>query len=682
MTISNTNKYSISGITPFISSVFMLVFLAVSLWLIIQYVEKERDRDLANWQSRLALLAEIRAKNIESWVEGRVEELNYLANNSSLRLFLSQQGDKNSIDSSIISAQQGHVRNLIIMSAVQFDLSEFSKNKKQLNLNKQSNYGLAVLGMEQQLVMSTKGFPVDLGRHKEILKKTYESAKTQIIDLYSAKNHMPVYGYVAPVFKIQDTNKTSPVGAVMALLDPQDKLYELLLNRQSATKTDESILVRQSGPSIVYVSPINSEIKLFHRLPDNNNRLAASNAFHNVGSFLEMKDYRGDNVLITARKVKNTPWRLVQKISSDEALEESNKHQKFLLTTFTVFVLFVSAVFVAIWRHATSVRLKELSDVLEERTILLDAVTDNIQENIVLTDKESKIIFINPSFANMLSLESEELKEKHLASVVGVETARQLEKSVCSEKGACVLPLNVNDNKYIYHITSATLAFGKHKNARLFVLHDISELKQEQEKREKLGRGIIGTLIKAVDLHDPFCANHSERTREVALEIAKALSLSEDKLESLSMAALLANIGKLFIPKSVLTKMEPLSAEESEQMRMHIEYAVDILSGLEFTGPVIEIIAQKNERMDGSGYPKGLAGEQILIESRILAVANAFVAMASSRAYREGREVTEVVNILLEQSESEYDRHIVAALFHIAENKSNWNTWKSVEVSQ
>ena len=683
MTISNTskNKASTSKVFPFVSSIFIIVFLATSLWLIIQYAEKERERDLTNWQSRLALLAEIRAKNIESWVEGRIDELNSLANNSSLRLFLSQQDNKYSSDSSFLSAQQGHIRNLISMSAVQFDLSEFSKNKKQINLNKQSNYGLAVLGVDQQLVMSTKGFPVDLGGHKAVLKEVYESAKIQVIDLYSAKDHKPVYGYVAPVFKIQDINKSSPVGAVMVLLDPQKKLYELLLNRQSATKTDESILVRQSGPSIEYVSPINNEVKLFHRLPDNNNRLAASNAYHNVGSFLEMKDYRGDNVLITARKIKNTPWRLIQKISADEALAESNKHQKFLLTTFTVFVLFVSAVFIAIWRHATSIRLKEISDVLEERTTLLDAVTNNIQENIVLTDKDSKIIFINPSFAKMFSLMSDELKDKHLASVVGVDTAKQLEKAACSEKGVCVLSLNVNDIKYIYHVTTTTLAFGEHVNARLFVLHDISELKQEQEKREKLGRGIIGTLIKAVDLHDPFCANHSERTREVAVEIAKALNLSEDKLESLSMAALLANIGKLFIPKSVLTKMEPLSEEESRQLRMHIEHAVDILSGLEFDGPVIEIIAQKNERMDGSGYPKGMTGEQILIESRILAVANAFVAMASSRAYREGRDVSDVVNILLEQSESKYDRHIVAALFHIAENKSNWNTWKSIESS-
>jgi len=683
MTISNTNKSksAISGITPFISSVFIIAFLAISLWLIIEYAEKERDRDLVNWQSRLALLAEIRTKSVENLVEGRIEELSYLANNSSLRLFLSQLGSKNLPDESILSAQQGHVRNLLSMSAAQFDLSGFSDNKKQINLSKKSNYGLAVLGAQQQLIMSTKGFPTDLSNHSEVLQRVYESATPQIIDLFSASNQLPVYGYVAPVFKIQDMSNSSPVGAVMVLLDPQKNLYELLLNKQSATKTDESILLRQSGPSIVYLSPIRNETSLFHQLPDNNNVLAESNAYHNVGGFSQMKDYSGDNVLITARKVRNTPWRLIQKISANEALAESNNHQVFLLTTFSVFVLFVSAAFIAIWRHSTNIRLRELSDVLEARTTLLNAVTDNIQENIVLTDNDSKIIFINPSFAEMFELTPEELKSKHLASVIGIETARQLEEVVCAEKGICVLPLKVNDNKYIYHITSTTLDFDGHKNARLFVLHDISELKQEQEKRENLGRGIIGTLIKAVDLHDPYCANHSERTREVALEIAKTLNLNDDQLESLGMAALLANIGKLFVAKSVLTKMQPLSAEESRQMRMQVDYAVDILSGLEFNGPVIEIIAQKNERMDGSGYPKGLAGEQILIESRILAVANAFVAMASSRAYREGREVTDVVNILLEQSEAEYDRHIVAALFHIAENKSNWNTWKSIDVS-
>ena len=133
------------------------------------------------------------------------------------------------------------------------------------------------------------------------------------------------------------------------------------------------------------------------------------------------------------------------------------------------------------------------------------------------------------------------------------------------------------------------------------------------------------------------------------------------------------------MPKEILTKMDNLTEEESEQLKLNIEYAVKILSELPFDGPVLEIINQKNERLDGSGYPAGLKSEQILLESRILAVANTFVAMTSSRAYREGRKVDEVVNILLGLSKSQYDRHVVAALFHIAENKADWKSWRSID---
>jgi HD-GYP domain-containing protein (c-di-GMP phosphodiesterase class II) len=103
---------------------------------------------------------------------------------------------------------------------------------------------------------------------------------------------------------------------------------------------------------------------------------------------------------------------------------------------------------------------------------------------------------------------------------------------------------------------------------------------------------------------------------------------------------------------------------------------IDILKGLEFDGPVIDIISQKNEYLDGSGYPEGIKGEAILAESRILSVANAFVAMSSARAYRQGKSVREVLDILLTQADKRYDRHVLAALFHVAENRADWNSWQ------
>jgi HD-GYP domain-containing protein (c-di-GMP phosphodiesterase class II) len=93
---------------------------------------------------------------------------------------------------------------------------------------------------------------------------------------------------------------------------------------------------------------------------------------------------------------------------------------------------------------------------------------------------------------------------------------------------------------------------------------------------------------------------------------------------------------------------------------------------------VVEVIRQKNEYLDGSGYPAGLSGDDIRRESRILAVANAFVAMSSARAYRSGKPVREALDLLLADAGQRYDRVVVAALFHVAESRPDWAAWQTV----
>jgi len=674
---SNNQAYELK-FSKKIASLLLLFFVVTSLWLIFEYAEKERNRDLLGWQSRLALLAEIRVSEIEDLLSEKKNQLKDLAENSTLRLFLTEYNNRNEVDEIVLSGLQSHVRNLLRASAGRIGFADNITSINKLNMNKESEYGLAILDSKQQLVMSTKGFSDNIKQHDKVVNDAYQTAKVQIIDLYSGKKQQPVYGFVLPVFEIQDMNYESPVGVIFLLLNPQNNLYPILRNRQSVTKTDESLLVNRDGPSLIYVSPVKGDFKLFHRLPDNNNQLASSFAYHHPGGFKEMRDYQGDNVLVTGRKIKNSSWRLVQKISASEALAESNEHQIFVLTTFSLIVLVIATAFVAIWRHSTSLRLKSLSDALEARTDLLDSVSDNIKDNIMLVDESSRVIFINTAFSKTLDIDANEIKRKNLNSVLGKQTTKALQTTSFDNNEACVMSLQINESERVYHVSSLRLTAGEYKNSSLYVLHDITELKKEEEKRQQLGRGIIGTLVKAVDMHDPYCVNHSSRTREVAMEIADALELNDLQLESLEMASLLANIGKLYVPKEILTKMDALTDEESEQLKKHIDFAVDILSELSFNGPVVEIISQKNERLDGSGYPNGLKESEIKLESRILAVANAFVAMASSRAYREGRPVEEVLDILLEQSETKYDRHVVAALFHISENKSDWKTWQSI----
>ena len=129
----------------------------------------------------------------------------------------------------------------------------------------------------------------------------------------------------------------------------------------------------------------------------------------------------------------------------------------------------------------------------------------------------------------------------------------------------------------------------------------------------------------------------------------------------------------------MLTTVEPLTEEEARVLRENINYSVEILKDLDFDGPVLSIVQQKNECLDGSGYPNGVSGDDILQESRILSVANAFVAITSARAYRSGKSIKEALNVLISEADARYDRHVIAALFHVAENHSDWQSWQQVE---
>lgn len=660
--------------------ILLIAFLGISVWMIIQYADKERQRDLMSWQSRLGILADIKVAQVQKIIQQKKAVLEDLAVNPSLQLYLTQHQQAGDKQDDVLQAQLSYVRNLLRATADRLGMSIAGGGA--LNTEHQtSRYeGLAVFDNESRPVLSTRGLINDNFDYQAYIASATASGKPAMIDMMSV-NGVPVYGFVMPVYPIQHMQSGSVLGVVVALLDPQGDIYEHLKNLHLDTRTDETLLFKAAPNSLVFISPLEQGFKLFHQVP-RDAQSAINYAFTTAGGFAQKTDYRGRQVLLTSRPIQHTGWMLMQKIDADEALYESNKHQRFLLTTFSLLTLFVTACFIAVWRHSTSVRLQKITVALETRTALLNAVSDNINEHIFLLDQHNDFVFANLSLAACLGVRPEDFAGKNMASVLGVDVAEQLcglhcERDTGSLPCTLALPLGKNQAS-TYHVSTVTLTQGEYRDAKLYVLHDITRLQEAQEKRDRLARGIISTLVKAVDLHDPYCVDHSERTREVATGIASALGLPIVQINALEMAALLANIGKLFVPRDILVKMEPLTGAENEILKKHIDFAVDVLKQLEFEGPVLEIISQKHENLDGSGYPRGIAGEQILLEARILAVANAFVAMASSRAYRPGRPIQQVIDILLQQADRHYDRHVLAALHHIAENKTDWHRWQVV----
>ena len=653
--------------------VFLVVFAAISAWLISIYVSNERSRDMLSWQGRLGIIADHKTKSVEQYLTERRKQLKSLADNNTLKLYLSQY--KTVTDEDVLQAQYFHLRNLLVASAGYFG---FAQESTQGNIDNRSEYlpGLAVIDDGGELMLATGSYPENITPYKENIRNSLISGEETFIDIFKYEDGRVYFGVVMPVAHIQ---KNSSVGAVVMLLRPDDGLYGLLVNEHLDTNTDETLLLREAENSLVFISPLNDGFELFHQIAAES-EYAEAYVYRRPGDFSIKFDYRNVSVLVTARKVAGTHWVLVQKIDAEEALEESNRHQRFLLVTFILIVLFLIVLLVAVWRHSTSLRLQKITNDLESRTELLNAVSDNTKEYIFLEDENSNIEFCNYRLASVLGLIPEECVGKKTAGIIGYDVASELEKLSGDSKSdeQRVINLKLAGKEKSYHVSIIKLASGEHKRSILYVLHDITGLKKAQEKRDKLARGIISTLVKIVDMHDPFCVEHSERTREVAIAIAHAMDLDEQDCETLEMASVLANIGKLFVPKDILTKLEPLTEDENNILRKNVYFGTEILKDLEFDGPVVKVIAQKNEYLDGSGYPHHLKGEEIMQASRILSVANAFVAMTSSRAYREGKAVSEVLDILLQHKDSRYDRHVIAALFHIAENKENWNSWKDV----
>lgn len=175
-------------------------------------------------------------------------------------------------------------------------------------------------------------------------------------------------------------------------------------------------------------------------------------------------------------------------------------------------------------------------------------------------------------------------------------------------------------------------------------------------------RATIRALVQAVDIKDKYTRGHSERVGRASVLIARELGMEEGRLEALRFAGILHDVGKLGVPTRVLRKDGPLTPEERRVIELHPEYGHEIVRGIGFLDEARAAILHHHERLDGSGYPYGLSGRQIPEFARVVAVADAFDAMTSTRSYRRGRPVPAAVAELERCAGSQFDPRMVGAL--------------------
>jgi len=197
------------------------------------------------------------------------------------------------------------------------------------------------------------------------------------------------------------------------------------------------------------------------------------------------------------------------------------------------------------------------------------------------------------------------------------------------------------------------------------VVIDITEQKQLEETQVTLNRAVVSALSASVEMRDPYTAGHQERVARIAGAVAGELDLEAREIEAIELAAKIHDIGKLSIPPELLTRQGRLSESEMGLVRTHSQAGFDLLERVHFPEHVARMVLQHHERCDGSGYPLGLQGEQILIGSRIIAVADVVESMASGRPYRAALGLDAALDEIERGSGTLYDPDVVDACMRL-----------------
>jgi len=299
---------------------------------------------------------------------------------------------------------------------------------------------------------------------------------------------------------------------------------------------------------------------------------------------------------------------------------------------------------------------KRAEETLKQSESKYRLLADNILDVIFVMDMNLIYSYLSPSVKLLRGYEPEEAMKQTPAETV-TPSSLNLALSILSE----IMELDKSEHRDI-HVsrtfqvemirkdgttvwTEVKASLIRDENQRgigiMGVTRDITERKQAEEQLHKTLENLrksfgatIQVMVSAVEMKDPYTAGHQLRVADLACNIATEMGLPLDKIEGIRMAGSIHDIGKLSIPAEILSRPTKLTSNEFNLIKEHSKSGYEMLKDVEFPWPLAQIVYQHHERMNGSGYPRNLKGDEIIIEARIMAVADVVEAMASHRPYR------------------------------------------------
>ena len=311
-------------------------------------------------------------------------------------------------------------------------------------------------------------------------------------------------------------------------------------------------------------------------------------------------------------------------------------------------------------------------------------LAENIADILIQIDLQGNLLYISKSFETKTGYLQQEVQGKNIKDFLTPESYKiAMQRIKKWKEGAKKLPpyeiqvIGKGGRIIPFEINTSPLIEEDKLKAVQVIARDITERKQAEkqlresyERLERLLQGIISALVSIVEIRDPYTAGHQKRVAKLSLAIAKEMGLEEERINTLELAAIIHDIGKVDVPFEILSKPGRLNEAEFTIVKSHSLIGYSILKEIDFPWPIADIILQHHERLDGSGYPQGLKDDEILLEARILAVADVVEAMSSHRPYREAPGLDEALREISKNKGILYDPQVVDACIRLFTRKN------------
>jgi len=334
---------------------------------------------------------------------------------------------------------------------------------------------------------------------------------------------------------------------------------------------------------------------------------------------------------------------------------------------------------------------KNAEEALKERERHYRLLADNMADVIWTVDMNMQPTYISPSITRLLGYSVKEAMSKSMQEIFSPDSFNLamtvLTEEMEIEKGqkkrlprsrVLELELNHKDGYMVpVEVNYSLLCDSSERPVEILaVAREIQHRKQMEEEMKhgtekilKAMENTIQAMVTVVEMRDPYTAGHQRRVTKLACAIADEIGLSKDQVSALRLASLVHDIGKVRVPAEILTNPDGLTEAEFSMIKTHPLIGYEILKKMELQWPIAEIVYQHHERMNGSGYPLGISGQEIILEARILAVADVVEAMSSHRPYRAARGIDKALEEISINKGILYDPDVVDVCLRLFSEK-------------